>query len=113
MILLLAILGTPCEAAALTSAEAAVLDRQTVPAVADLGKSISKVPMSAAKILRLPLGALELILSPLPGINCLSATKNIGAGLVAPFELGINVLSLPHRLFTGIEKLTPSIPNTR
>ena len=94
-----------CQASGTASIDASILASRTIPVAADIGRDISSIPLTAAKILRLPLGAVELLLAPLPGITYLGAARDIGAGIVAPFEFTINVLSLPYQLFTDMRQI--------
>lgn len=101
-----------CQASGTASIDASIMASRTIPAAADIGRDLSSIPLSAAKFLRLPLGAMELILAPLPGITYLDAVGNIGAGIVAPFELTINVFSLPYKLFTDMRQVPAVKPGT-
>ena len=108
-VLLFALAGQPPDSSASGTAtvEAAVLASRALPAASQIGKDVARIPLGAAKILRLPMGAMEVVLSPLPGIKIRKGLTDIGAGLIAPFELGIDVLCLPYRICEGLGKISP------
>ncbi len=85
-----------------TAIQAAVVAKEGVPGLVRAGKGIVEVPWQAAQCLRLPLGLVEMVLSPLPGVEFSDGLANTGRGLVAPFKLCIATLEMPYEVFGGI-----------
>ena len=63
---------------------------------------LAEVPASAAGILQLPLGALEIVFSPLPGASFMNGLKNVVSGTMAPLQLAGTVLRVPFKLLDGL-----------
>lgn len=76
--------------------------RKLATPAARVGKSLTRVPWAAAGLLKLPLGATQIVLSPLPGITMTEGIGNIGHGLLAPFDLAATVLKVPLELTSAI-----------
>lgn len=73
--------------------------QQAAPAVGagvGLVREVAKVPADVGAVLLLPLGVVECVAAPLPGVCLKSGLGHIGAGLLAPFHLIRDVLTLPH-----------------
>jgi len=85
-----------------TVVQAAAAARQCAPGLVRAGKGIVEVPLQVAQCLRLPLGLVETVFSPLPGVGLADGLKDTGAGLVAPFKLCIAVLKMPYEVFCGV-----------
>ena len=63
--------------------------------VCDLASDVAAIPIAAGNILRLPLGVIEVVGAPLPGLSLSNGFSDLGAGLKAPFELVFAVVKLP------------------
>ena len=66
-----------------------------IPAATQVVKDAIAIPINALSIVRLPLGAAEVLLSPLPGLTMASGFNNMGRGLMAPVKVVGSVLDLP------------------
>lgn len=76
--------------------------------VVDVVSSVAEVPLAVADLVRLPLGVVQIGLSPLPGIGIIGGLENVGQGILAPFKLVQAVLTLPHDLVGGMGKACDS-----
>ena len=85
-----------------TAIQAAALVKQSAPGLVRAGKGLAEVPLQAANCLRLPLGLMELLFSPLPEVALKDGLSNTGKGLVAPFKLCIATLEMPYEVVCGI-----------
>ena len=85
-----------------TVVETAALAKEGAPGVMRAGKGIAEVPWQAGQCLRLPLGLVQMVLSPLPGVGLTDGLKNTGIGAVAPFKLCIAILEMPYEIVAGI-----------
>lgn len=92
-----------------TALQAAALAKEGAPGLVRAGKGIVEVPKQAAGCFRLPLGLMQLILSPLPDVDFMDGLKNTGKGLVAPFKLCVAVLEMPSELVGGIGDATGAL----
>ena len=104
---------------ATTSAVAAV-DPATVAVVAQalptaqpalshtvgLGRAVIDMPLQAIQILYLPLGVVECVGAPLPGVGFMSGLRHIGTGILAPFRLLGDVLTFPAKVVDTVEAVT-------
>ncbi len=81
--------------AATVTPEVAIAAVQAAPAALNLLGSVCKLPLTAAQVLYLPVGALELALAPLPGPTIAGGLTNIGKGLVGILKLVVNIIELP------------------
>lgn len=73
-------------------------------------QEVAAVPKTAATVLCLPLGLVECVLSPLPGIKFMSGCRHIGQGVVAPFQFVEAVVTLPYdavKATTGVVNAVP------
>ncbi len=77
---------------------------KTAQPVFKAASDIAKIPMTAADILRLPLGVIETGLFPLPFLELTDGLENIGRGVAAPFKLAIDVLSLPFDVCSALNQ---------
>jgi len=66
------------------------------------GKGVAEVPLQVGECLRLPLGILEMVLSPLPGITFKSGLEDTGQGILAPFRLCRAILKMPVEVVGGL-----------
>lgn len=89
-----------------TALQAAALAKEGTPGLIRAGKGIVEIPKQAAGCFRLPLGLMQLILSPLPDVDFMDGLKNTGKGLLAPFKLCIAVLEMPGEIVGGIGDAT-------
>lgn len=89
-----------------TALQAAALAREGAPGIVRAGKGIAEVPKQAAGCFRLPLGLMQMLLSPFPEVDFMDGLKNTGKGLVAPFKLCIAVLEMPGEIVGGIGDAT-------
>ncbi len=85
-----------------TAVETAALAKESAPGVMRAGKGIAEVPWQAGQCLRLPLGLVQIVLSPLPGVGLVEGLKNTGIGAVAPFKLCIAILEMPYEVMAGL-----------
>ena len=85
-----------------TALQAASLVKKGSPGVVRAGKGIAEIPWQAAQCLRLPLGLVQMVFSPLPEVTFYDGLKNTGKGLVAPFNLCIAALEMPYEVFGGL-----------
>jgi hypothetical protein len=104
---------------ATTSAVAAV-DPATVAVVAQalptaqpalshtvgLGRAVIDMPLQAIQVLYLPLGVVECVGAPLPGVGFMSGLSHIGTGILAPFRLLGDVLTFPAKVVETVEAVT-------
>ncbi len=104
VVLLAVALCSPARAAA-PAAVSAVGMTPVVPLAAGLGKDLATIPLSVAEVVRLPMGLVECVLSPLPGISFRSGLQDMGAGIVAPFKLVMAVLRLPYDLTCTLSRV--------
>ncbi|MCF7853470.1 MAG: hypothetical protein K9N51_01635 [Candidatus Pacebacteria bacterium] len=74
--------------------------------------AVVAVPASTAQILQLPRGALEIVCCPLPGISIAQGLQHVGEGILAPFKLTANVLTLPYALVLGVSETAAAVPNS-
>jgi hypothetical protein len=73
-------------------------------------QEVTDVPRTAVNVLRLPLGLVECVFSPLPEVEFMSGLRHIGQGIVAPFKFVEAVVSLPFdavKAATGIAAAVP------
>ncbi len=85
-----------------TAVQAAVAARGCVPGLVRAGKGIAEIPWQAGQCLRLPLGLVEMVFSPLPGVTFSEGLKDTGKGVVAPFKLCMATLEMPREVFCGL-----------
>lgn len=85
-----------------TALEAAALAKGSTPGLMRAAKGVVEVPRQVAQCLRLPLGLVETVLSPFPGIELRDGLKNTGKGLIAPFKLCVATLELPCEVVGGL-----------
>ncbi|GEM_PF-1782952 len=87
------------------SPQAAYAAMQSTPHAIDAAASFATVPSAASNLLYLPLGAVKLVMSPLPGISAGSAMNDIGRGVQAPFQIIGAVLKLPFALLSSVSRM--------
>jgi hypothetical protein len=87
------------------SPQAAYAAMKSTPHAIDAAASVATVPSAASNLLYLPLGAVKLVLSPLPGISAGSAMNDIGRGVQAPFQIIAAVLKLPFTLLSSVSRM--------
>lgn len=75
---------------------------QVLPGLKRAGRSIVEIPRQLGQCLRLPLGLVEVVLSPLPEVEFREGLRDLGAGVVAPFKLCMAVFEMPYEVFCGI-----------
>ena len=80
----------------------AVAQKQFLPGLKRAGSSILEVPWQLGQCLRLPLGLVEVVASPLPGVEFKEGLKDFGVGVVAPFKFCIAVFEMPYEVFCGL-----------
>jgi hypothetical protein len=85
-----------------TALEAAALAKGSAPGLLRAAKGIVEVPKQAGQCLLLPLGLVETLLSPFPGVELGEGLKHAGKGLVAPFKLCVAALEMPCEIVGGI-----------
>ena len=79
----------------------AVAQKQFLPGLKRAGSSILEVPWQLGQCLRLPLGLVEVVASPLPGVEFKEGLKDLGVGVVAPFKFCIAAFEMPYEVFCG------------
>jgi hypothetical protein len=97
--------GAACPARAAdpgTALQAAVAARGCWPGLVRAGKGVVEVPRQAGQCLRLPLGLLEMVFAPLPGVSFSEGLSDAGRGVVAPFRLCMAALELPAEVVGGL-----------
>lgn len=99
------IASTNSSEAQVAEAKAASTAVDAAPIAGKMLKDVSAIPISLGNIARLPLGIVEIVGSPLPGVTLLDGLTNIGKGLIAPFELVYNTLALPGRMASSVADL--------
>jgi len=92
------IASTSSSNAQIAEAKAASNAVKAAPIAGQMLKDVSAIPISLANIARLPMGVLEVVASPLPGVTIIDGLANIGKGIKAPFDLLVNTLALPGRM---------------
>lgn len=85
-----------------TAVQAAVAAKGCMPGLLRAGKGIVEVPYQAGQCARLPLGLVEMLFSPLPGVALSDGLKDTGKGVVAPFKLCMATLEMPVEVFGGL-----------
>ncbi|MEA2013594.1 MAG: hypothetical protein U9O87_11065 [Verrucomicrobiota bacterium] len=68
---------------------------KAAPATVNLVKDVVALPLRVGKIFRLPLGLVETVLAPLPGLTFANGITNTGNGIAGIFEFVGAVLKLP------------------
>jgi hypothetical protein len=71
-----------------------------------LGRAVIDLPLQAIQILYLPLGVVECVGAPLPGVGFMSGLRHIGTGILAPFRLLGDVLTFPVKVVETVEAVT-------
>ncbi|MDP7395798.1 MAG: hypothetical protein QF541_02955 [Lentisphaeria bacterium] len=87
------------------SPQAAYAALQSTPHAIDAAASAATVPAAVANLFYLPLGAVKLVMSPLPGITAGSAMSDIGRGVQAPFQIIGAVLKLPFAVLSSVSRM--------
>ena len=85
-----------------TAIEATAVAKGSLPGLVRAGKGIVEVPWQVAQCFRLPLGIVQMVFSPLPGVEFTDGLENTGKGIVAPFKLCVATLEMPYELFGGL-----------
>ena len=67
------------------------------------------MPFVAADLVHLPLGLVETLLSPLPGLTVVNGLENTGIGLVAPFKVLTALLKLPFNILGNLSQLVREV----
>lgn len=75
---------------------------RAAPAVLQTAGDVVKIAASALRIVNVPLGALEVGLSPLPGLTVMQGVKRIGQGLMVPVHILQSVIRLPVKAVRNI-----------
>jgi len=108
------LLATVCSAGATdpgTAIETAAVAKESAPGLVRAGQAVVEVPWQVGQCLRLPLGLVEMVFSPLPGVDFSEGLEDTGHGLVAPFKLCMAVLKLPYDVFGGLgQAVTGVVP---
>jgi hypothetical protein len=81
-----------------------------IPQAVTLAQEVAEVPQSAAEILYLPMGVVECVLFPLPGLEFRSGLDHIGTGILAPFRLVEAVVTLPYDAVKAATDTVNSVP---
>ena len=94
----LGLIWTPLRAHAADPVSTAAAATAAAPAVTATGQlvgNLAEIPLATADIVKLPMGVVECVFAPLPGVEFMSGLRHIGTGLLGPFRLVIGVLTLP------------------
>ncbi|MEI6423277.1 MAG: hypothetical protein WCP55_13730 [Lentisphaerota bacterium] len=81
---------------------AAAAQKQLLPGLKRAGNSIIEIPRQLGQCFRLPLGLLEVLLSPLPDIEFKEGVGDLGSGILAPFKFCIAVCEMPYEVYRGL-----------
>lgn len=93
-----------------TTVQSVLQGGDSIKEATEMAGTIAEIPLSAANVLRLPMGLVQVITAPLPGITLVDGFTNIGKGIIAPFDLLINTLALPSRTISSAGKvITPGL----
>lgn len=103
-VLSLLFFASPSQGADPATVEAAVGAADAAPGMLKALRSVARIPLDTAKVMRLPLGVVEVALCPLPGLTARQGLTDIGKGIVAPIELTITVLEVPYHVLGGLEQ---------
>lgn len=98
--------GLTGSALAAAPAAAVAAASEAVPVVkegAGFLEDVAAVPMAAGQILYLPMGMLECVFFPLPGVSFGSGLEHIGTGIIAPFKFVLAVVSLPYHAVVAVD----------
>ena len=68
------------------------------PVAAQAAEDVAAIGLSTARVLYLPLGVGEVVLSPLPGVTALDGLRHIATGIMAPLKTVSGLLKLPFAL---------------
>lgn len=85
-----------------TALQAAVAAKGCVPGLLRAGRGIVEIPRQAGQCVRLPLGLVEMVFSPLPGVRFSDGMQDVGKGVVAPFKLCLATLEMPGEVLGGL-----------
>ena len=80
-----------------TAVQTVAAAKKAAPGVKRAGKGLAEVPRECAQCLRLPLGLVQMVFSPLPEVTFKDGLKNTGKGLVAPFSYASPCWKCPAR----------------
>ena len=108
------LLATVCSAGTTdpgTAIETAAVAKESAPGLVRAGQAVVEVPWRVGQCLRLPLGLVEMVFSPLPGVGFSEGLEDTGHGLVAPFKLCMAVLKLPYDVFGGLGEAVTGLAN--
>ncbi|GEM_PF-3246268 len=83
---------------------------QALPSVSATANEAANLVSGVADLVYLPMGASELILSPLPGLGLNRGGKNLGRGLMAPFSILQSVIRLPATAIRGANSAIQGAP---
>jgi hypothetical protein len=75
-----------------------------------LGRAVVDMPLQAVRVLYLPLGVVECVAAPLPGVDFMSGLRHIGSGLMAPIRLLGDVLTFPAKVVETAEAVVTAVP---
>jgi hypothetical protein len=78
--------------------------------VVGLGRAVVDMPVHAIQVLYLPLGVVECVGAPLPGVGFRSGLRHMGTGVLAPFRLLGDVITFPAKVVETVEAVTTTIP---
>ncbi|MBM4163133.1 MAG: hypothetical protein FJ222_01625 [Lentisphaerae bacterium] len=84
--------------------------RPALSHVVGLGRAVVDLPVHAVRVLYLPLGVVECVGAPLPGVSFMSGLSHIGSGVLAPFRLLGNVITFPAKVVETVEAVATAIP---
>jgi len=84
--------------------------RPAVSKTDGLVRALASLPVEAARVLYLPLGVIECIGAPLPGVGFMSGARHVGTGILAPFRLVGAVLTLPVTAAETVEAVATAVP---
>ena len=68
------------------------------PVATNAVDDVAALGLSATRVIYVPLGVGEVILSPLPGVSFVSGLTHIGKGILAPIRTAAGLATLPFAL---------------
>ncbi len=92
--------------------ETVIMATQASPYAGNVANDIVDIPLTAVKVIRLPIGIAKLPLSVLPGVDMASGFRDIGAGVQATGDLTMKTISLPFKLAKRTTNMVTSVPGS-
>ena len=96
------LMGAAASRASVTPGEALVLADRAPKVLGVAADTIEITTAGVVDILHLPLGVVEIALSPLPGITMKKGFQHLGTGLAGPFKFVGRAIQLPSRALKAV-----------